>query len=148
MAKSRKEAKESEPGKSGKSRSNKEVSTKQNSKCKKPRKDDMEEPLVHFGRNEVGYMYREERGDNLEIFSESDNGDVTEVRERDGHGELGMVEIGDGTNREEEDRRNREEGEDGTNRVEGEDETIREEDSQLAAMMQEQEEQSDSSSVG
>ena len=92
MAKSRKEAKESEPGKSGKSTSNKDVSRKQKEKGKKSRKDDMEELIVHFGTNEVGDLYREGRGDTLEILSESDNGEVREVRERDGGGELETVE--------------------------------------------------------
>ena len=92
MAKSRKEAKESEPGKSGKSASNKDVSSKEKVKGKKSRKDDMVEPIVHFGTNEVDDLYREGRGDPLDILSESDNGEVREVRERDGRGELEMVE--------------------------------------------------------
>ena len=92
LAKSRKEAKESEPGKSGKSTSNKDVSRKQKAKGKKSRKDDMEELIVHFGTNDIGDLYREGRGDTSEILSESDNGEVRDIRERDGHGELEMVE--------------------------------------------------------
>ena len=92
LAKSRKGAKESEAGKSGKSTSNKDESRKQKAKGKKSRKDDIEEPIVHFGTNEVGDLYREGRGDTLEILSESETGEVGEVRERDGGGEMETVE--------------------------------------------------------
>ena len=52
----------------------------------------MVEPIVHFGTNEVGDLYREGRGDTSDILSESDNGEVRDIRERDGRGELEMVE--------------------------------------------------------
>ena len=61
-------------------------------KGKKSRKDDIKEPIVHFGTNEVGDLYREGRGDTLEIHSESETGEVGEVRERDGGGEIETVE--------------------------------------------------------
>ena len=70
LGKSRKEAKESEAGKSGKSTSNKDISRKQKVKGKKSRKDDIEEPIVHFGTNEVSDLYREGRGDTSDNFRE------------------------------------------------------------------------------
>ena len=54
----------------------------------------MEEPIVHFETNEVGDLYREGKGDTSEILSESDNGEVREVRERDSGGELETVDTG------------------------------------------------------
>ena len=61
-------------------------------KGKKSGKDDMEELIFHFGTNEVGDLYREGRRDTLEILSEGETGEVEEVRERHGGGEMEMVE--------------------------------------------------------
>ena len=92
LAKSRKEEKESEAGRSGKSTIYKDKSRKQKAKGKKSAKDYIEEPIVHFGTNEVGDLYREGRVDILEILSESESGDIGEVRERVGGGEMETVE--------------------------------------------------------
>ena len=89
-----KESKAGESHSGGKKSSKlaKDISRKEKAKGKKSRKDDMVEPIVHFGTNEVGDLYREGRGDTSDILSESDNGEVRDVRERDGHGELETVE--------------------------------------------------------